>query len=87
MACGVPVVMSNVSSLPEVAGDAAVLINPYSVDDLANGISRILSDGDLRNSCITKGIERAKSFSWERCAVETLKVFNEASNGNVFLSR
>ena len=87
MACGVPVVTSNVSSLPEVAGDAAVLINPYSVDDLTNGISRILSDGDLRNSCITKGIERAKSFSWERCAIETRKVFNEAYDANAFLPR
>jgi glycosyltransferase involved in cell wall biosynthesis len=77
MACGVPVVTSNVSSLPEVAGDAAVLINPYSVDELADGIWRILSDEDLRNSCITKGIERAKSFTWERCAMETLKAFNE----------
>lgn len=87
MACGIPVVTSNVSSLPEVAGDAAILINPYSVDELANGISRILSDEDLRNSCMTKGIERAKSFSWERCAIETLKVFDEAYNGNVFLPR
>jgi glycosyltransferase involved in cell wall biosynthesis len=77
MACGVPVVTSNVSSLPEVAGDAAMLINPYSVDELANGINRILSDEDLRNGCIAKGIERAKSFTWERCALETLKAFNE----------
>jgi glycosyltransferase involved in cell wall biosynthesis len=77
MACGVPVVTSNVSSLPEVAGDAAVLINPYSVDELADRIWRILSYEDLRNSCITKGIERAKSFTWERCAMETLKAFNE----------
>jgi glycosyltransferase involved in cell wall biosynthesis len=48
---------------------------------------RILIDEDLRNSCITKGIERAKSFSWERCAIETLKVFNEAYDGNAFLPR
>ncbi len=78
MACGAPVVTSNVSSLPEVTGDAAVLINPYSVDELANGISRIVSDEGLRNSCIAKGTDRAKSFTWERCAMETLKAFNEA---------
>ena len=87
MACGVPVVTSNVSSLPEVAGDAAILLNPYSVDELADGIWRILSDEDLRNSCITKGIERAKSFTWERCAMETLKAFNEVYDGSTFLSR
>jgi glycosyltransferase involved in cell wall biosynthesis len=87
MACGVPVVTSNVSSLPEVAGDAAVLINPYSVDELADRIWRILSYEDLRNSCITKGIERAKSFTWERCAMETLKAFNEVYDGSTFLSR
>ena len=87
MACGVPVVTSNVSSLPEVAGDAAILLNPYSVDELADGIWRILSDEDLRNSCITKGIERAKSFTWERCAMETLKAFNEVYDGSAFLSR
>jgi glycosyltransferase involved in cell wall biosynthesis len=87
MACGVPVVTSNVSSLPEVAGDAAILLNPYSVDELADGIWRILSDEDLRNRCITKGIERAKSFTWERCAMETLKAFNEVYDGSTFLSR
>jgi glycosyltransferase involved in cell wall biosynthesis len=87
MACGVPVVTSNVSSLPEVAGNVAVLINPYSVDELADGIWRILSDEDLRNGCITKGMERAKSFTWERCAMETLKVFKEVYDGNAFLSR
>jgi len=77
MACGVPVVTSNVSSLPEVAGNATILINPYSVDELADGIWRILSDEELRNQCIKKGIERAKSFTWERCAKNTLDVFNE----------
>jgi len=77
MACGVPVVTSNISSLPEVAGDAAILINPYSVDELADGIWRILSDEGLRNQCIIKGIERANSFTWERCAKNTLDAFNE----------
>jgi len=77
MACGVPVVTSNVSSLPEVAGDAAILINPYSVDELADGIWRILSDEELRTQCIKKGIERAKLFTWERCAKNTLDAFNE----------
>ncbi len=87
MACGVPVVTSNVSSLPEVAGDAAILINPSSVDEIADGIWRLLCDEELRNQCAQKGIERAKLFTWERCAVETLKVFDEVCDGNTFLSR
>jgi len=77
MACGVPVITSNVSSLPEIAGDVAVYIDPHSVDDIADGIRRILSDEDLRNHCITKGLERAILFTWEKCAGETLKAFNE----------
>lgn len=78
MACGTPVVTSNVSSLPEVGGNAVVSINPRSVDELANEIRRILSDKELRSRCITKGLERAKIFSWEKCALETLKALNEA---------
>jgi len=79
MACGTPVVTSNLSSLPEVGSDAVIYINPRSVDELANGIRRILSDKELRSRCITKGLERAKVFSWGKCAMETLKVLNEAN--------
>jgi glycosyltransferase involved in cell wall biosynthesis len=56
------------------------------VDEIAVGINRILSDEDLRNGCIAKGIERAKSFTWERCAAETLKAFHEACDENTHLS-
>ena len=79
MACGVPVVTSNVSSLPEVAGNAAVLVNPYSVEELSDGINRVLIDANLRERCVVKGLARAKSFTWKRCALETLKAFEEAS--------
>lgn len=77
MACGVPVVTSNVSSLPEVAGDAAVLVNPHSVDEIAGGMNRLLTDNDLRKSCSEKGIARSRLFTWEKCARETLAVFEE----------
>jgi len=77
MACGIPVVTSNVSSLPEVSGGAAVLINPHSIKDLADGIKRILFDEELRKRNIAKGIKRAKFFTWERCAKETLKAFSQ----------
>jgi len=78
MACGLPVVTSNVSSLPEVAGDAAVLIDPHSLDAIADGMRRMLVDRELRTKCIERGFERAKMFTWEKCAKETVAVFREA---------
>ncbi len=68
MAAGVPVVTSNVSSLPEVAGDAALLADPLDVQALADNIQRLLLDDDLRQSCIAKGYVRCKHFTWERSA-------------------
>src|SRR3989344_8109209 len=66
MALGVPVLTSNVSSMSEVAGDAALLVDPRSVEDIAKGLQRLLLDEDLRSALIAKGRERAKLFSWER---------------------
>jgi glycosyltransferase involved in cell wall biosynthesis len=66
-----PVVASSASSLPEVGGDAALYFDPTSVDDLAEKISRILSDESLRQKLIAAGIERLNLFSWDRCARET----------------
>jgi len=77
MACGTPVITSNTSSLPEVAGDAAVLVDPYSVEDIADAMERVLTDPDLRTELSRKGKERAKQFTWEKCARETLKVYEE----------
>jgi glycosyltransferase involved in cell wall biosynthesis len=66
MACGTPVVTSRVSSLPEVVGDGALLVDPYRVDDIAGGISRVLDDPVLRSQLVDKGLVRAGAFSWER---------------------
>jgi glycosyltransferase involved in cell wall biosynthesis len=66
MACGTPVVTSRISSLPEVVGDAAVLIDPYNIEDIADGLDRTLNDEILRTELIAKGRARAQSFSWER---------------------
>lgn len=77
MTCGTPVITSNTSSLPEVAGDAAVLIDPCDVEKIAGAMLRVLKDGDLRRELSLKGKERAKSFTWDRCARETLKVYKE----------
>jgi glycosyltransferase involved in cell wall biosynthesis len=66
MASGTPVVTSRISSLPEVVGDAAVLVDPYSEDDIADGIERVLGDDALRAALIEKGHARVSQFSWER---------------------
>jgi glycosyltransferase involved in cell wall biosynthesis len=65
MAGGTPVVTSNVSSLPEVAGDAALLVDPYDPEAIAEGIYQVLTDEDLRRSLRQKGLARARQFSWE----------------------
>jgi glycosyltransferase involved in cell wall biosynthesis len=65
MASGTPVVTSNRSSLPEVVGDAAVLVDPYSAASIAEGIQRVLSDADLRRALSERGLARAREFSWE----------------------
>lgn len=72
MACGTPVVTSNVSSLPEVVGSGAITINPYHIDELAGAIKALLEDNNLSNMMIEKGKERARQFSWQKCAEETL---------------
>src|SRR6185369_6804873 len=66
MASGTPVVTSRISSLPEVVGDAAVLVDPYSVDDIASGLDRVLSDAALRAALVERGHARVAQFSWER---------------------
>ena len=74
MACGVPIVCSNVSSLPEVAGDAAVLVDPLDVGRMAAAMERVLSDEELRAELRERGFEQVGRFSWEKCARETLAV-------------
>ena len=78
MACGIPVLTSKTSALSEVAGDAAILVDPHSVDEIAYAMERLALDAELRKNCIDKGLQRARLFSWERCAEETLAVLQEA---------
>jgi glycosyltransferase involved in cell wall biosynthesis len=82
MSCGTPVVCSNVSSLPEVAGDAARLADPLDVDDLAATISQALASEELRQAMLRRGMEQAAKFSWEQTARETLAVYNQAIGRN-----
>lgn len=79
MACGCPVVCSNRASLPEVAGDAALLIDPQDPEDLAHSIERVLHDSSLKECMVAKGIERSALFSWKKTALETLRVFERVS--------
>jgi glycosyltransferase involved in cell wall biosynthesis len=75
MACGTPVVTSNVSSLPEVAGDAAILIDPYNVEELAAALRRLLDDEALRADLVARGFAQAAWFTWERAARQLKDVY------------
>jgi glycosyltransferase involved in cell wall biosynthesis len=75
MACGLPVAASGVSALPEVGGDAAVYFQPEDPEDMAAKIMLLLEDAGLRESLKAKGRERAKIFTWEKTAEETLNFY------------
>ena len=77
MASGTPVVTSNVSSLPEVVGDSAVLVNPENVFEIARGIREALTNETLRETLIRKGHQQARKFSWEATARQVLEVYGE----------
>ncbi|MCS7025552.1 MAG: glycosyltransferase family 4 protein [Bryobacteraceae bacterium] len=77
MASGTPVVTSNVSSLPEVTGDAAVVVNPENVFDIARGMKEVLLDENLRSRLVKAGLEQARRFSWERTAKQVLRAYEE----------
>jgi len=76
MACGVPVVCSDVSSLPEVAGAAPLLVNPLATDDLAEAMARALEDTALRQGMIARGLAQAARFNWEQAARQLLTTFD-----------
>jgi glycosyltransferase involved in cell wall biosynthesis len=77
MACGAPVITSNVSSLPEVAGDAAVMIDPYDLDGLIHALKQLLDDKALHTSLVSKGYERAKLFTWEKSARQLRSIYGK----------
>jgi glycosyltransferase involved in cell wall biosynthesis len=79
MACGVPVVASNLSAIPEVAGEAALLVDPRDVEQLCDAMERLLRDKRLQAALRKRGLERAQGFSWERAARETIAVYEETA--------
>lgn len=84
MASGIPVIASKVSSMPEVIGQSGLLVNPHSIEELSNAMKKVLSDKEIAVSLSTSGNERARKFTWERTARQTLNVFehvmSEGSN-------
>ena len=81
MASGTPVVTSNISSLPEVVGNAAVLVNPDNVFEIAKGIRETLTDLALRATLVQRGYQQAARYSWESTARQVLDVYHEAAGG------
>lgn len=77
MACGTPVITSNVSSIPEVAGDAALLVDPYDIQAIAQAIEKLLGDEELKGKMKHAGLKQARQFSWEKMALLTLEVYKE----------
>lgn len=78
MSCSVPVITSNVSSIPEVVGDAAVLINPFDTEEFKTALEKVLEDSTVSSSLAEKGYIRSREFSWEKTAANTLNVYEEA---------
>lgn len=78
-ACGCPVIASNVSSMPEVCGDAALLVDPRDIEDLAYAIYKLVSDEPFREDLIKKGLERVKKFSWEKASKETVALYERTA--------
>jgi len=78
MSYGTPVITSNFSSLPEAVGDAAIMVNPYNLDELSRAMEMVLGDNNLKKYLIKKGYEQIKKFSWRKCAEETLNTLKLA---------
>ena len=81
MACGTPVLTSNRSALPEVAGDAGLLIDPYDISQIAEGLRQLVEDQSLREDLSRRGLERARRFTWRQVADQTVRVYREVVRG------
>lgn len=75
MACGVPVIASNTSALPEVVGDAGLLVDPFSVKEISEAMQALINNEELRNVLVQKGLNRAKAFTWEKAAEKVMQVY------------
>ena len=80
MTCGTPTITADVTSIPEVVGDGAILTDPYNIDELAEKIYKTISDAEFREQLKEKALRRAYNFSWKKTAIETIKVYEEVYN-------
>lgn len=80
MACGTPVIASNAGSLPEVVGDAGLLVDPLDVDALGDALAHVIADAALREHLRSAGLARSREYTWGRCAAETLRVLERAAS-------
>ena len=79
MKCGTPVIVGNKTSLPEVVGEAGVLVDPFDVDDIASAIARVIGDSNFRSQLRAKGLERSRLFDWRETARQTLAIYRKAA--------
>ena len=77
MACGVPVITSNTSSMPEIAGDAAVIVDPTNPDEIKDAIIHLINDDKFNTDLINKGLDQAKKFSWKVMAEKYLELYKQ----------
>ncbi|MDI6840307.1 MAG: glycosyltransferase family 1 protein [bacterium] len=80
MKCGVPIIASNVSSIPEILSDAGIKVSPHNVEEIKDAIIKVIENRNLREELIDKGIERSKLFTWELSAKKTLEVYKKVYN-------
>jgi glycosyltransferase involved in cell wall biosynthesis len=81
MTCGTPTITTNVTSIPEVVGDGALLVDPYDTNELTDNIYKTISDAEFREELSIKALRRAYNFSWKKTVIETIKVYEEVYNG------
>jgi glycosyltransferase involved in cell wall biosynthesis len=81
MASGCPVVTSNVSSLPEISANAAILVNPHDSGQIADAMMKVLSDQSLSKDLANRGLMRTKKLTWKNCALQTLNVYEKVTTG------
>ncbi len=79
-ACGVPTIVSSTSSLPEIVGDSAVLVDPQSVDAIASGIQKVITDKKLNDKLVERGFQNIKRFSWQTCARQTVETLTKVAS-------
>ncbi len=79
MACGTPVITSNTSAIPEIAGEGAILVNPYDEEEIATQLLKVETDADYRQAQIAYGLERTKQFSWEQTARKVLEIYRQVA--------